>query len=425
MADHSLLTSEGAPVETNPPVETSPAALTQELQALLPPEGQALLERLATSLTQRLHTLEGRQSDLLLKEQNLLSLIDISNRLVRETDLDALLDLILLETTRLMGADRSSLFLVDHEQMEIWSKIAQGTQEIRLPLGKGIAGFVAQTGEVINMSDAYSDNRFDQSTDQRTGYRTRSVLCVPMVNLEGTIIGVVQVLNKREGVFVDADIKLLQALAAQAAVAIENARMHKDLDLLLMSTLKALSKAIDARDHYTQGHSYRVSIYAVAIGQQMGLGKQDLKVLEMAAAMHDVGKIGIRDNVLCKPGLLTPEEYAMIRKHVEFTHDILSEIYFPRHLRHIAEIAASHHEKLDGTGYYRGLKGDEVPLPARILAVADVYDAITSDRPYRSPMPDEEAFMTLRAGIGHHFDGGAVEAFIAWRMAHPDKIEPP
>src|SRR5438477_9892775 len=164
-------------------------------------------------MQQQEETLIERQQYLLLIEQNLLTLMDIINRLVRETDLNALLDLIMVETTRLMRADRSSLFLVDHDSKEIWSKIAQGTQEIRLPLGRGIAGYVAETGELINMSDAYSDARFDQSTDQRTGYRTRSMLCIPMVNLEGTIIGVVQVLNKRDGAFNESDIQLLQALA--------------------------------------------------------------------------------------------------------------------------------------------------------------------------------------------------------------------
>lgn len=154
------------------------------------------------------------------------ALLKIGQRLSSEMNLDRLLELILDETTRVMEADRSSLFLVDREKKELWSKIAQATTEIRLPIGKGIAGTVAKTGEVINIPDAYADRRFNPEVDKRTGYRTRTILCVPMKNPQGSIIGVIQVLNKKRGVFDEADEKVLLALAGQAAVAVENARYH-------------------------------------------------------------------------------------------------------------------------------------------------------------------------------------------------------
>jgi len=155
------------------------------------------------------------------------ALLKIGQRLSSEMHLDRLLELILDETTGVMDADRSSLFLVDREKKELWSKIAQATTEIRLPIGKGIAGAVAKTGEIINIPDAYADRRFNPEVDKRTGYRTRSILCVPMKNPEGHIIGVIQVLNKKRGVFDSSDEDVLLALAGQAAVAVENARYHE------------------------------------------------------------------------------------------------------------------------------------------------------------------------------------------------------
>ena len=154
------------------------------------------------------------------------ALLKIGQRLSSEMQLDRLLEMILDETTQVMEADRSSLFLVDREKQELWTKIAQGTTEIRLPIGKGISGAVAKTGEIINIPDAYADKRFNPETDKRTGYRTKTILCVPMKNSEGSIIGVIQVLNKKRGVFDNSDEEVLLALAGQAAVAVENARYH-------------------------------------------------------------------------------------------------------------------------------------------------------------------------------------------------------
>jgi sigma-B regulation protein RsbU (phosphoserine phosphatase) len=162
------------------------------------------------------------------KVKELEALLRIGQRLSSEMNLDRLLEMILDETTSAMEADRSSLFLVDSEKQELWSKIAQASAEIRLPIGKGIAGAVAKTGKIINIRDAYADKRFNREVDKRTGYRTRSILCVPMKNVEGRIIGVIQVLNKKHGVFDDLDEEMLLALAGEAAVAVDNARYHQE-----------------------------------------------------------------------------------------------------------------------------------------------------------------------------------------------------
>jgi diguanylate cyclase (GGDEF)-like protein len=179
-----------------------------------------------------------------IRPERLESLLKISLRLTAERDLNRLLHLIIEETTSVMDAERSSLFLIDAGTREMWAKIAQGvnTEEIRFPLGMGIAGTVGQTGEVINISNAYQDPRFNPAFDRKTGFLTKSTLCVPLKNMRGEIIGAIQVLNKRTGVFSVNDEALLAALASHAAVAIENADLYKRLSLLNLSLEEQVSK---------------------------------------------------------------------------------------------------------------------------------------------------------------------------------------
>ncbi len=166
-----------------------------------------------------------------IRPERLSSLLKVGLRLTSERDLERLLRMIIEETTEVMEADRSSLFLIDREKDEMWAKIAQGaeTAEIRFPVGTGIAGTVGKTGEIVNIADAYDDVRFNREIDRRTGYRTRSILCAPLRNMQGTIIGAVQVLNKRTGTFTADDEALLTALASQAAIALENADLYTKL----------------------------------------------------------------------------------------------------------------------------------------------------------------------------------------------------
>jgi len=177
-----------------------------------------------------------------------------------------------------------------------------------------------------------------------------------------------------------------------------------------------LASSIDARDKITSGHSTRVKMYAKLIACEFGMEKNDLSVLEKAAALHDIGKIGIRDSVLQKEGKLTPEEYEHIQEHVVITHNILEKIHMSSDFQQITEIACSHHEKFDGTGYYRGLKGTEIPFGGRILAVSDVFDAITSKRHYRDKMPIEKVIEIFTKGSGNHFDPLVVEKFLAIKL---------
>ncbi|MCK7521181.1 MAG: HD-GYP domain-containing protein [Ignavibacteriales bacterium] len=195
--------------------------------------------------------------------------------------------------------------------------------------------------------------------------------------------------------------------------------MYDELKRSFISSINTLAAAIDARDKITSGHSTRVTGYAITIAKQLGMSEDDIEVLEYAALLHDFGKMGIKDNVLCKEGKLTAEEYKHIQEHAYITYKILKNMRFSDKFKEVPEIASSHHEKYNGSGYFRGLKGEEIPYGGRILAIADVFDAITSKRHYRDRMPFLQVLNILRSDSGSHFDGSIVDEFFKLTL---DKI---
>ena len=340
-------------------------------------------------------------------------LLEVGRAISGEIELDSLLHLIVEKSSHLLHADRSTVFLIDGERKELWSKVAQGLQdqEIRFPMHLGIAGSVATTGEVVNIPDAYQDARFNPDVDRKTGYCTKSIITMPMKNKMGETIGVFQCLNKKDGAFTEEDEKLLEALASQTAIAIENAQLYEEQKRQFNSIIEVLASSIDARDPYTAGHSQRVMEYTLGTAEEMDFSKKALETLRVASLLHDYGKIGVHDSILGKPGNLTEEEYRSVQEHVVKTKEILENLYFSRDLKEIPAIAAFHHERIDGTGYPFHLQGEEIPLGGKIMAVADVFDALTSHRPYRNPSSPEEAFAFLEEGVGKHYDGEVVAAF--------------
>src|SRR5574344_2591049 len=356
------------------------------------------------------------------KKDPITALLKISQSIAAETDIDTLLEVIAEETKAAIQADRCSVFLYDKETDELWSKVALGMdrQEIRFPATKGLAGFVAKTGETINIKDAYNDDRFNKEIDLQTGYRTKTILCMPIKNMKQEIIGAFQVLNKLDGEFEEEDEDLLIAIGSSAGISLENAQLFKQQQHMLIeqkqvfdSFIDTLAASIDARDKITSGHSSRVKLYSVLIAKQFNLDSRMVEIIEKAATLHDIGKIGISDSVLQKDGKLTDEEYKHIQQHVRITHNIVNKIYMSPDFRIITEIACSYHEKYDGTGYYRHLKGEEITLGGRILAVSDVFDAITSKRHYRDKMPILNVITINVKGAGTHFDKNIVDTFLS------------
>lgn len=356
-----------------------------------------------------------------IKSDPLVSLVKIGRSITAVTDIDILLRVIAEETKIAIQADRCTVFMYDKDKNELWSKVALGmdSQEIRFPADKGLAGYVVKTGEPLNIPDAYNDPRFNPDIDKETGYHTKTILCMPIKNNNQEIIGAFQVLNKLGGVFTKGDEDLLVAIGGSASIALENAQLfeqqkelYKEQKILFESFIDTLATSIDARDKITAGHSSRVKLYSMLIVDALDCDEKFKEIVEKAAILHDIGKIGIRDSVLQKEGKLTDEEYKHIQEHVKITHDILEKIHTSEDFKQITEIACSHHEKFDGSGYYRHLSGENIPYGGRILAVADVFDAITSKRHYRDKMPIQNVIDILISGKDKHFDGKLVDTFL-------------
>lgn len=245
------------------------------------------------------------------------------------------------------------------------------------------------------------------------------VLEIPLES-HGVPLGTLKLGKKLSGErYSEEDEATLTAIAQQAAIAVEcNSFREKaqsaafDLQKTFDSLIEALAISIDARHTLTGSHTQRVTLYAVQLAEAVGLDAENVEIIRIASLLHDVGKIGIPDEILKKPGTFTDEEFAIMKKHATISREILEKICFPPSQQRIPEIAGGHHEKWNGRGYPQGLAGNEIPLGSRIIALADVYDALTSKRDYREAMPTEQALKILEEGNGQHFDPDLAPRFI-------------
>jgi len=243
---------------------------------------------------------------------------------------------------------------------------------------------------------------------------TRSFICCPII-YENESIGILAVDNiKTKRPLRQSDANLLMGIASAIGLSIHNAKLWEAREGQFKSIIKTLAASIDARDFLTAGHSEMVAEYAVGICREMGMPSDYIEMIRVASLLHDYGKIGIDDVVLKKNGTLTDEEFEIIKTHTEKTQMILEQINFDGIYKEVPDIAAFHHEKIDGSGYPRGLKGTEIPLGSRIIAVADFFEAVTAKRHYRDAMPVDEAFTLLMKKSGVHYDPNVVNAFISY-----------
>ncbi len=357
-------------------------------------------------------------------------LIEFIGLIGSSLDQDHILRLIIDNARDLLQSEATSLFLIDDATGESVLKIASNVaalpiEEVRVPPGQGIIGAAIQKGEPVQVSDTSSDLRHYNGVDKDSGFVTQSILAVPLRTrpvalgeelgmTEARIIGALEAINKMGAPFNEEDADLLKTLANQAATVLKIAELYTNANELFLDIIGALAAAIDAKDPYTVGHSQRVSNFAVEIAHQLHLTPEITQQIRIGALLHDIGKIGIPDSILLKPGRLTPEEYTWMKKHPTVGENIMNQV---RMLHTMLPCLSEHHEKIDGSGYPRGLQGDQISLMGRIVAVADVFDAVTSDRPYRPGMSVDEAFKIQTHDIGTHFDGRCVEALIqAYRL---------
>jgi PAS domain S-box-containing protein len=329
-------------------------------------------------------------------------------------DLRVVLDVILDQVTTELGLDAASVLLRDGgPALRVVAARGLGEERTRPVAAAGEVGRAVLGGERVQVSDLREASGTRERALAEAGFVGYCAL--PLV-AKGTVLGALEVLSTQRLPEDPEWWSFLDALAGQLAVAVDNARLveglrraNLELQLAYDATLEGWSRALDLRDRDTEGHTQRVAELTVRLARAVGVPEPDLVHVLRGALLHDIGKLGIPDGILLKPGPLTEEEWAVMRQHPEYAYRWLSGIEF---LRPALDIPYCHHERWDGAGYPRGLKGEEIPLAARIFAVVDVFDALTSDRPYREAWSQEEAVRYIREQAGVQFDPRVVETFL-------------
>jgi HD-GYP domain-containing protein (c-di-GMP phosphodiesterase class II) len=387
-------------------------AVMDSLSEISNPVASAAVQDLS-NLTNSLQLLQSKVSGHLHTSKRQVQALVGVGHVINSTDgLEVVLDEVMDAVIALMRAERGLLMLRD-EQGDIQVEAARGMDHASLQgdtasVSQTIVRRVAETGESVLTTNAQEDPRFEQQKSV-VEHNLRSILCVPL-KMKEEIIGVIFVDSRvHSGLFQKNDLKMLSAFADQAAIAIENARMFDELQEAYEATLRGWAITLELRDKETEGHTQRVTTLTCQLAKRLGINGDELENIERGALLHDIGKLAIPDDILLKRGELTLPERKFMELHPEFAKDLLEEIEY---LHPAMDIPYCHHEKWDGSGYPRNLRGDEIPFAARIFAVVDVWDALTSYRPYRNPLPPAKVRQIIRADSGKHFDPQVVDAFL-------------
>ncbi|HYL99162.1 MAG TPA: HD domain-containing phosphohydrolase, partial [Blastocatellia bacterium] len=312
---------------------------------------------------------------------------------------------------RTLGAERCAVLLYDQEHDSLYTAStspADCEEEVRPSFG--IAKKIIEDNVAVISVDASRDERFS-SHDSVQLQAIHAVMCAP-IGSNTRLLGAAYVDHLTpERAFDEEGLDFLTAVARQAGITLENLYLLDEQRRSIESFIRTLSASIGARDDSTAGHSARVGAHSAGIARTMGLSEADCRLIYYAGLLHDYGKIGTRDDVLLKPAQLTREEYEHVKEHPLHTFRILSKMRFPEDLAAIPMVAAAHHERWDGSGYPHGLKGEEIPLGSRIVAVADAYDAVSEQRVYHDSVEPERAFNEITLRSGSYFDPEVVKAF--------------
>lgn len=395
-----------------------------------------------TCISQSLVTLEQTVGDeMTLKQDQLKALMGIGSVINSSLGRKRVLEEVMDSLINLMQAERGFLILRDPASGKLIPETSRGIDHINLDeeafrVSSTIVRKVADTGVPILTTNAQQDPRFE-GQESIVAFNLRSILCAPL-KLKDKLIGVLYVDNRvHTGIFQESDLSLITAFADQAAVAINNADLFEslkstnlqlqkinlqlertnfqlesaniELGIAYEATLRGWVRALKYRDEETEGHTERVTVLTQRLALKMGVNRETVENITYGALLHDIGKMAISDTILRKKGPLTSEERAIMERHPVYAYEMLNAIEY---LRPAIDIPYCHHEKWDGTGYPQGLKGEEIPLAARIFCVVDVWDALTSDRPYREPLPHDKVRRMIQADSGKHFDPRVVDAFL-------------
>jgi putative two-component system response regulator len=371
------------------------------------------------------------------------TLIKIGVKLSAEKDLSKLLNIILEDACKLCKADAGTFYLKNNNKLEfrvsrnLTLEEKMGKKNFleliaphALPItNKSIAGWSAKNKETLNIKDLNSIQKcpYSHNTEfeEKTGYKCKSMLTVPIIDREKKLVGVFQLINKTGKweitSFSRADQKLAESLASQAAVAVRNAQLTDELKSAQLETIYVLGEAAEYKDKETGDHIKRVATFSKIIAETLGLNDDMVETIYRSSPLHDIGKIGIPDKILIKPGKLNKEEWEIMKEHTTLGYKLLkdskSEI-----IKMAAQIAYTHHERWDGKGYPRELKGKKIPLVGRIVALSDFFDALTSERPYRKKRFSlSKTFSMIEEGRGKHFCPETTDSFFK-AIKHIEKI---
>ena len=330
---------------------------------------------------------------------------ELTSEMAVNQDMDALGEKIADRLRSLFSQDRVyiALFQEDGSLKPVFAR----SSEPVVPVSRSIINRMFQTGESFLLEDALNEESFREQ-ESIIALRIRSALCVPLVH-HRKIYGLIYLDKGIPGAYRKEDLEFLRSIGLILAPLIENVHLYHELKQAFYETVQALAETIDKKDPYTGGHTRRVMEYSLSIGRMMGLDEAMLEHLKLAAILHDIGKIGVGDRILLKGGRLDEDELATMNLHPQYGADILVHV---EQLKDVIPGVRGHHEKYDGTGYPDRLKGPDIPLIARIVAVADTFDAMTTDRPYRKAMSVQEALDELRRNKGPQLDREIVEMFL-------------
>ena len=376
---------------------------------------QDLADRIGLAITNtRLYTDSQRR----LARLQILHSIDtaIANSMNLKLSASAIIQQVITE----LSVDAANLLVFNARTLMLESVFGLGfrtkaMQTSRVRLGEGYAGKVAIERQLVKLSDLQQNLSEFTRAPLLTGEDIVSYIGVPLI-AKGQLKGVLEICQRTRLDPTSEWFEFLETMAGQAAIAIDNAQLFEglqrsnlELSLAYDATIEGWSRAMDLRDKETEGHTQRVTELTVQLAQAMGMSDEQIVHIRRGALLHDMGKLGVPDQILLKPGKLNDDEWMIMRQHPQYAYDMLSAIDY---LRPALDIPYCHHEKWDGTGYPRGLKGQQIPMAARLFAIVDVWDALTSARPYREAWSKDRVLEHIQSGSGTHFDPAVVELFV-------------
>ncbi|NVM22916.1 MAG: HD domain-containing protein [Desulfobacterales bacterium] len=357
-------------------------------------------------MVKKLRFLEESNIALIALQEKIEQQCQFHSEMILTRDVHRILETWLLRFRQLTRTEVCSVFLVDEQGFEFVHKMSAPEalspaiqREVDAQIRSGSFGWVVNNG----LPACIPTEVFGKETG-----RPLSIMIAPLSNKRRTI-GVVVIVFEQDKAFVrQQTLKLLYIIADFFSLSLQNAYLFDDLKRGYFDTIRAMSNSIEARDPYTRGHSHRVAQISRAIAEELDWSQEEMDLIDWGAVLHDVGKIGIPDAILSKPGKLTDEEYRIIKSHPLIGAEIVKGVSF---LEPLIPYILEHHERFDGKGYPKGLAGDSISIRARLLAVADAFDAMTTDRPYRKCLEKEVAFKEVLAMAGTQFDPEIVKAF--------------